>query len=167
MRPQPALDRHRSINALAETINGLYKAEVIHRRGPWRNFEAIEFATLEWVDWFNNRRLIGAHRLHPAGRSRGTLLRHAERQSHGRVTQTKWPPAKPERFSTIAVGASGRSATVCMVSSRVGGSNLTLPKCRSLSSSPWDLEGELALGADVQNHRGTARRARRIRQALQ
>ena len=45
-------------NALAETINGLYKAEVIHRKGPWRNFEAVEFATLEWVDWFNYRRLL-------------------------------------------------------------------------------------------------------------
>ena len=45
-------------NALAETINGLYKAEVIWRRGPWRNFEAVEFATLEWVDWFNNKRLL-------------------------------------------------------------------------------------------------------------
>ena len=45
-------------NALAETVNGLYKAEVIHRRGPWRSFEAVEFATLEWVEWFNNRRLL-------------------------------------------------------------------------------------------------------------
>ena len=45
-------------NALAETINGLFKAEVIHRRGPWRSFEAVEFATLEWVDWFNYRRLL-------------------------------------------------------------------------------------------------------------
>lgn len=45
-------------NALAETINGLYKAEVIHRRGPWRSLEAVELATLEWVDWFNNRRLL-------------------------------------------------------------------------------------------------------------
>ena len=45
-------------NALAETINGLYKAEVIHRRGPWRSMEAVEYATLEWVDWFNNRRLL-------------------------------------------------------------------------------------------------------------
>jgi transposase InsO family protein len=45
-------------NALAETVNGLYKAEVIHRRGPWRNFEAVEYATLEWVDWFNHRRLL-------------------------------------------------------------------------------------------------------------
>lgn len=43
-------------NALAETINGLFKADVIHRRGPWRNFAAVEYATLEWVDWFNNRR---------------------------------------------------------------------------------------------------------------
>ena len=42
-------------NALAETINGLYKAQVIHRRGPWRSFEAVEYATL---DWFNNRRVL-------------------------------------------------------------------------------------------------------------
>ncbi|MEM7400275.1 MAG: integrase core domain-containing protein, partial [Pseudomonadota bacterium] len=45
-------------NALAETINGLFKAEVVPRRGPWRSFEAVEYATLEWVDWFNNRRLL-------------------------------------------------------------------------------------------------------------
>ncbi|WP_260349960.1 integrase core domain-containing protein, partial [Alloyangia mangrovi] len=45
-------------NALAETINGLFKAEVIHRRGPWRSLEAVEYATLEWVDWFNNRRIL-------------------------------------------------------------------------------------------------------------
>lgn len=45
-------------NALAETINGLYKTEVIRHRGPWRSIEEVEFATLEWVDWFNNRRLL-------------------------------------------------------------------------------------------------------------
>jgi transposase InsO family protein len=45
-------------NALAETVIGLFKTEVIHRRGPWRSLEAVEFATLEWVDWFNNRRLL-------------------------------------------------------------------------------------------------------------
>lgn len=44
-------------NALAETINGLYKAEVIHRQS-WKNLEAVELATLEWVDWFNHRRLL-------------------------------------------------------------------------------------------------------------
>jgi putative transposase len=45
-------------NALAETINGLYKTEVIHRRGPWRGLDDVEIATLTWVDWFNNRRLL-------------------------------------------------------------------------------------------------------------
>ena len=45
-------------NALAETINGLYKAEMIHRRGPWKTKEAVELATLEWVSWFNNHRLL-------------------------------------------------------------------------------------------------------------
>ena len=45
-------------NALAETINGLYKTEVIRRRGPWRHIDAVEYATLEWVDWFNHRRLL-------------------------------------------------------------------------------------------------------------
>ena len=45
-------------NALAETINGLYKAEIIHRRGPWKTREAVELATLEWVAWFNHVRLL-------------------------------------------------------------------------------------------------------------
>ena len=84
-------------NALAETINGLYKAEV-HRRGQ---------AVIRGCRVRNPRvgRLVqqspaaGTHRLHPAGRSRGALLRHAERPSHGRVTQTIWPPANPERFT--------------------------------------------------------------------
>ena len=45
-------------NAMAETIIGLFKTEVIHARGPWRSLDAVEYATLEWVDWFNNRRLL-------------------------------------------------------------------------------------------------------------
>ena len=45
-------------DALAETINGLYKAELIHRRAPWKTKEAVEFATLEWVSWFNHHRLL-------------------------------------------------------------------------------------------------------------
>jgi len=45
-------------NAMAESIIGLYKTEVIHARGPWRSLDAVEYATLEWVDWFNNRRLL-------------------------------------------------------------------------------------------------------------
>ncbi len=47
-------------NALAETIIGLFKTEVIHRHGPWRSFYDVEYATLEWVDWFNHRRLLGS-----------------------------------------------------------------------------------------------------------
>ena len=46
-------------NALAESFNGLYKTELIHRRGPWRNVEHVEWDTLNYVDWFNNRRLHG------------------------------------------------------------------------------------------------------------
>ena len=45
-------------NALAEMVNGLYKTEVIRRRGPWRGIDTVEYATLEWVDWWNNRRLF-------------------------------------------------------------------------------------------------------------
>ena len=45
-------------NALAETVNGLYKTELIRRRGPWRSVDDVDYATLEWVDWFNNRRLL-------------------------------------------------------------------------------------------------------------
>ncbi len=47
-------------NALAETINGLYKAELIHRRAPWKTRESLELATLEWVSWFNHHRLLGS-----------------------------------------------------------------------------------------------------------
>ncbi len=47
------------LDVLAETINGLYKAELIHRRAPWKTMEAVELATLEWVSWFNNHRLLG------------------------------------------------------------------------------------------------------------
>ena len=51
------LDIYRSINALAETVNGLYKTELIRRRGPWRNVDEVELATLGWVTWFNTERL--------------------------------------------------------------------------------------------------------------
>ena len=48
-----------SDNVLAESVIGLYKTEVIRRKGPWRTLEAVEFATVTWVDWFNTRRLLG------------------------------------------------------------------------------------------------------------
>ena len=54
-------------NALAESVIGLFKTEVIQRKGPWRHLEGVEFATLDWVDWFNTRR-AGTDRLRAAGR---------------------------------------------------------------------------------------------------
>src|SRR6188768_2815682 len=88
------------------------------------------------------------------------VISHVDRLSSN---ETKMAP----RSVRIAVGASGRSATVCMVASRVGGSNLTLPKCRSLSTSPWDLEEEPVVGANLRYDRRAPSRARRVRQALQ
>src|SRR6476660_8910330 len=88
------------------------------------------------------------------------VISHVDRLSSN---ETKIAP----RSVRIAVGASGRSATVCMVASRVGGSNLTLPKCRSLSTSPWDLEGKPAVGENLRHHRRVANRTRRVRQSLQ
>ena len=76
-------------NALAETINGLYKAEVIHRRGPWRTMEAVEFATLEWVDWFNNRRLLEPIGNIPPAEAEERYYAHDGRNRRGGVTQTK------------------------------------------------------------------------------
>ncbi len=60
-------------NALAKTINGLFKAEVIPRRGPWRSFKAVEYATLEWVDWFNNRRLLESTENIPPAEAQATF----------------------------------------------------------------------------------------------
>jgi putative transposase len=73
-------------NALAETINGLFKAEVIHRRGPWRSFEAVEYATLEWVDWFNNRRLLEPIGNIPPAEAEANFYAALETEEHGRVT---------------------------------------------------------------------------------
>ena len=57
---EPSVGRRgdRDDHALAATLNGLYQAELIHRRGPWKNREAVELATLEWVAWFNHHRLL-------------------------------------------------------------------------------------------------------------
>ncbi len=75
-------------NALAETINGLFKAEVIHRRGPWRSFEAVEYATLEWVDWFNS---VDAMR-RPCSSPSATSLPQRRRQITTRLWKHRaWP----------------------------------------------------------------------------
>ncbi len=83
-------------NALAETINGLFKAEVIHRRGPWRSMEAVEFATLEWVDWFNNRRLLEPIGNIPPPRQKRATMPKPRRKP--------WPP-NPTQMASGKPGA--------------------------------------------------------------
>ena len=68
-------------NALAETINGLYKAELIHRRGPWRTRESVELATLEWVSWFNHQRLMGPLGYIPPAEAEANYYRQPNRHA--------------------------------------------------------------------------------------
>ena len=96
-------------NALAETINGLYKAEMIHRRGPWKTREAVELATLEWVSWFNYNRLLGQLATSRRPRQKRTTgkskrakvsqdnLEPKQRRglNHEYITQPGVPPAAP------------------------------------------------------------------------
>ena len=78
-------------NALAETIIGLFKAEVIRHRGPWRNLDAVEYATLEWVDWFNHRRL-----LEPIGNVRRRSRRWRT------IANGKRQPSRPDSNETVS-----------------------------------------------------------------
>ncbi|OLF83463.1 transposase [Marinobacter sp. C18] len=68
-------------NALAETINGLYKAELIHRRGPWKSMESVELATLEWVSWFNHQRLMEPLGYIPPGEAEANYYRQLNIQA--------------------------------------------------------------------------------------
>lgn len=68
---------HSSDNALAETINGLFKAEAIHRRCPKAQLQAVKYATLEWSDWFNNCRLLKPIGNIPPAEAGGKLLRRS------------------------------------------------------------------------------------------
>jgi len=68
-------------NALAETINGLYKAELIHRRGPWKTRESVELATLEWVSWFNHQRLMGPLGHIPPAEAEANYYQQLDRQA--------------------------------------------------------------------------------------
>lgn len=63
-------------NALAETINGLCKAESIHRRAPWKTKECLELATLEWVSWFNHHRLLEPIGHIPPAEAEANYYRH-------------------------------------------------------------------------------------------
>ena len=72
-------------NALAESMNGLYKTELVRNKGPWRGLDDLELATLEWVDWFNHRRLHGEIGMIPPAELETTYYRHT------RTPETKEP----------------------------------------------------------------------------
>ena len=73
-------------NALAETINGLYKAELIHKRGPWKNRESVELATLNWVFWFNHQRLLGPIGYIPPAEAEAQYYRQLTNSDSAKVT---------------------------------------------------------------------------------
>ena len=82
-----------------ETVIGLFKTEVIRHQGPWKNVEAVEFATLTWVDWFNNSRLLEPIGDRPPAEKEKRVLSATGRVSQGGLTQTKEPPVNPGRFT--------------------------------------------------------------------
>lgn len=84
-------------NALAETINGLYKAELIHRRAPWKTKESLELATLEWVSWFNHHRLLEPIGYVPPAEAEANYWREQQqRESSPEYTAPPGgPPAAP------------------------------------------------------------------------
>ena len=95
-------------NAMAESVNALYKAELIRAQGPWRSLEAVELATLEWTDWFNNRRL-----LEPIGNVPPVEYEHAyylSQQAGTEALKSGWPgglavpPAPPARTPALVAG---------------------------------------------------------------
>jgi putative transposase len=85
-------------NALAETVIGLYKTEVIRQAGPWRGLEDVEYATLEWVAWYNTQRLLEPLATSPRRSTKGSTARPRPLQS-GPGTQLTEPPEKPGRFT--------------------------------------------------------------------
>ena len=87
---------------------GLYKTEVIRHEGPWKGLEEVEFATLEWVDWFNNVRLLEPIGYVPPAEFEESVL--CSRSCHGRrgETQTREPPLNPGRFSHSLPCSPGR-----------------------------------------------------------
>jgi len=92
-------------NALAETINGLYKTEVIHRRAPWRSLEAVEYAILEWVDLFNHRWL-----LEPIGNvppAEAEARYYASLEAKGRPPDSRKPASgKPSGVLVVCIDGS-------------------------------------------------------------
>ena len=85
-------------NALAETVIGLFKTEMIHRDGPWRGFEDVEMATLEWVAWFNQERLLEPLGYVPPAELEAHFYETQHTHTSVRCTQLNQSTENPERF---------------------------------------------------------------------
>lgn len=92
-------------NALAETLIGLYKTELIRRRGPWKGIDDVEFATLEWIDWFNHRRLLEPIGDVPPAEFEAAYYRKETLNEDPTKppTHTAEPPMNPGRFKRCPI----------------------------------------------------------------
>ena len=136
-------------NALAESIIGLYKTEVIRRRGPWRGLEDVEFATLEWVHWYNTQRLLEPIGNVSPGRVRDELLSLAGRLARDGETQLKQSPENPGRFTGQAPKLDSNGTA------RVGGGHRGVTEIvRSLESTKEWNERIIRHGEKHENRRG-------------
>jgi putative transposase len=96
-------------NALAESFNGLFKTELIHRRGPWKSAEDLEWATLTYIDWFNNRRLHGEIGMRPPAELEATHYRQDEAALRA-VSQPTEPLQYPGRLMAVRSASSAMAA---------------------------------------------------------
>ncbi len=94
-------------NTLAETINGLYKAEIIHKRGLWKTREAVELATLEWVSWFNHHRLLEPIGYIPPAQAEANYCNQLRAKSSGDAARLNFPSAQTLREPATKEGACG------------------------------------------------------------
>ena len=86
-------------NAMAESVIGLFKTEVIRREGPWRGLDDVEYATLDGVSWYNEHRLLEPIRIHSSSRVRAGVLSQRSNSSHRGRSQLKRSPGNPGRFT--------------------------------------------------------------------
>jgi putative transposase len=94
-------------NALAETMIGLFKADVIHRLGPWKSAHAVEWETLNWVDLLNNRRLLEPIGYITPAEAEEAVYANMNACRYRRVRRPKQSPVKPGRFSFQILFGSG------------------------------------------------------------
>jgi DNA-binding Lrp family transcriptional regulator len=131
-----------SASTLAEAINGLFKAEVIHRRGPWRSFEAVEHAALERVDRFNNRRLPEPIGNIPPVEAGANFYAAPETD-----TNRNQPPANPARFKVVPDRRRVQTAVVANTSWRYP---VGLISCANFTRAP-DLGARIHIAATLPN----------------